>query len=323
MDQKVSLLNQYSGFDNVSIVPMCGKTNRFFDFENNPFLLEMITKELSLTEVEKECFLEYRNQEFDYLAFHGWPPRKDFCSFMSNVFNIAIAYTDMVKLFCEAYSKHQGNVLSNSNFLYNLLSCEGVRSECVKNFSELTKAENFDIKRKKFSGKYCSYCKSESKGFLELTNSINIKKKAIEIFLPDYSKLEIDDLYEIQQKAKTEIEQLAFYIDEISKVANSEEELERLVKSRIKPSVLELKAKVKGLRLISLQKALEIRNIAEIPVLCYLLPDLPGYVPIALSAAFVAADVGIEMRKEHINLKQHPMYFTIKLNKLAQRKRER
>lgn len=323
MATKISSLERYAGFSNVNIIPLKGSSNRFVDFENSPTLFDTVCRELHLTEVEQKCFLEYRDQEFDYLAFNRWAPWRDFCPYMCQLFNIAIAYTDMTKIFCEAYSTYHGNVLSNSSFLHNLLSSNVIHTESIKEFHEMNCSEIFNSRRRIFSGKYCDYCRTESKYSPDSINPINVKERAIEILIPDYSELEIDDLYEIQTKANSEIEQLATYIDEISIVAYNKDELDRLLKRKIAPAVSELKSKVAGIRLTSLQKALSIRDVAAIPILIELLPDLPGYVPIALSAAFIAADAGIEMRKEYLQLKQDPMYFTIKINKLATKKRKR
>lgn len=323
MSAKISLLERYIGFDNVNIIPLKGSSNRFIDFENSPALFDMVCRELYLTEVERKCFLEYRDQEFEYLAFNKWAPWKDFCPYMCQLFNIAIAYTDMTKIFCKAYSTYYGNVLSNSSFLHSLLSSDVIHTESIKEFHEMNYSEIFNSRRKSFSGKYCDYCRTESKYSPDSISPINVKERTIEILIPDYSELEIDDLYEIQIKANSEIEQLAAYIDEISIVANHKDELDRLLKRKIDPAVSQLKSKVAGIRLTSLKKALNIKDVAAIPILINRLSDLPGYVPIALSAAFIVADAGIEMRKEYLQLKQDPMYFTIKINRFAKRKRRR
>lgn len=83
---------------------MKGQSDRLFNFEQNPIVFDAICKELHLTEVQRKCFLEYSDQEFEYLAFNGWAPWKDFCVYMHNIFNVAIAYTDMARLFCKTYS---------------------------------------------------------------------------------------------------------------------------------------------------------------------------------------------------------------------------
>lgn len=323
MTAKISSLDKYKGFNNISVIPVKGESNRYVDFEHNPSLFNIVCKELHLTDTERKCFLEYRDQEFDYLAFNSWAPWRNFCSYMHNTFNIAIAYTDMAKIFCNSYSAYQSHILSNSTFLHSLLSSNDGNIERVKEFSDMSYSEIFDSCRRSFSGKYCDRCKTESKHSPDSISPINIKERAIEILIPDYSGLEIDDLYEIQTKAHSEIEQLATYIDEISIVANHKDELDRLLKRKITPSVSELKSKVTGMCLTSVQKALSIKDIAAIPILIELMPELPGYVPFALSAAFIAADVGIEMRKEYLQLKENPMFFTMKLNKLAKQKKRK
>lgn len=323
MSIRISALDKYKEFDNISIIPINGDSNRHVDFEHNPALFDAVCRELHLTDTERKCFLEYRDQEFDYLAFNGWAPWRDFCPYMRSVFNIAIAYTDMTKLFCSAYSTYQGNIISNSSVLHNLLSSYSFEIEKVKEFSGMDHSEIFGSCRRIFSGKYCDRCKTEIKYAPDSISPIEVQERAIEILIPDYSELEAEDLYEIQIKANSEIEQLAAYIDEISVVANQKDELDRLLRRKINPSVSELRAKVAGMRLTSLQKALSVKDIAAIPILIELLPDLPGYIPVALSAAFIAADIGIELKKEHLQLKQDPLYFTLKLNKLAKKKRKR
>ncbi|MCH5194175.1 MAG: hypothetical protein J1F11_09455 [Oscillospiraceae bacterium] len=319
--EKISTLYQYAKFDNVKLVPMKGESDRHFDFEHNPIVLDTVCRELNLSEIEKNCFLEYRDQEFDYLSFNSPAPWRIFCTYMHHIFNIAIEYTDMCRLFCKTYSNYHGNVLSNSSFLRSLLDSNAVQEEKIY---DMSCNENFSVRDKCFYRKhYCSQCKAEVK---QITNSISLisaKEKVIEILMPDYSTLELDDLYEIQLKANSEIQQLATYIDEISLAANNEEELDRLIKSKITPSVSELQAKVKGIHLTSIQKALSIKDVAAIPILVELMPNLPAYIPIALSAAFIVADVGIEMKKEYLQLKQDPMYFTIKLNELSKRQKRR
>lgn len=154
-------------------------------------------------------------------------------------------------------------------------------------------------------------------------NPISVKEKAIEILIPDYSELEVDDLYEVQLKASSEIEQLSAYVNEISLVANDEDDLDRLLRRKINPVIFELQSKVKSMRLTCLKNALSIKDIASVPILVQLMPDLPAYVPIGLSAAFTALDVGIEIRKEQLELKQNPLYFTIKLKKVVKKQKNK
>ena len=63
--------------------------------------------------------------------------------------------------------------------------------------------------------------------------------------------------------------------------------------------------------------------VASVPILVQVMPDLPAYVPIGLSAAFTALDVGIEIRKEQLELKQNPLYFTIKLKKVVKKQKNK
>lgn len=323
VNDKISILKKYEGFSNVNLVSMKGDSNRVVDFEHNPFLFDIVCKELNLTQIEKKCFLAYRDQEFDYLVFHDRAPWKDFCSYMHNVFNTAIAYTDMSKLFCEAYLKNQGNILSNSDFLYDLLSSGVIQKEKIKKFSELDHNEIFNIKRRRFSDRYCELCQAENKPDLDSRSLINAKDKVIEILIPDYSKLEIDDLYEIHLKANSEIEQLSTYLDEISLFVDNDENMDKLINRKINPAISELEAKVEGLHLTAVQKALSIKDIAAIPILVEVMPNLPTYVPLILSAVFIAMDVGIEIKKEYLQLKQDPLYFTIRLNKLVRKRKKR
>lgn len=211
-------------------------------------------------------------------------------------------------------SNYQGNVLSNSSFLHNLLASNAVQEDKVdKGHSE------FNFVRKSFSGKYCEQCKREFSSYTNSITSVNVKEKLIEILIPDYSELEIDDLYEISLKANSEIQQLADYIDQISTKANNEDELNRLINKEINTSISELHSKVSEMHLTSIQKILGLRNIVKIPILIDIMPNMPAYVPYALSAAFIAADASIEIKKEHLKLQQEPLFFTIKLNKLIKK----
>lgn len=51
-----------------------------------------------------------------------------------------------------------------------------------------------------------------------------------------------------------------------------------------------------------------------------LLPNLPGHIAIELSALLMGADIAIEMKREHLQPKHDPLYFTLKLNKVAKKR---
>ncbi len=321
-NDKIGSLKKYAGFDNVNLIPLKGRSDRTVDFNGTPELFKKICSMLNLSPIERECFLRYRNAEFKYLVLNGDRPTRQFCGYMHDCFNVAIEYIDMLRLFCTEYSRYQGNVLSNNDFLYSLLSSERIKTENIKSFSTMSLQEIFDINRNVFTGEYCDECRKNTYHPITFMNQIDVHEKAIEILIPDYSSLEVEDLYEIRLEAKSEIEQLAEYIDGISVVAHDEEELDCLIKRKINPAVEELKSKVKSMHWTTVQNCLKLRNVAAVPILITLLPDLPGYIPIGLSALLIAADIGIEMRKEYLHIEQDPLYFTIKLNKLARKQKE-
>lgn len=307
----VSKLNQYKGFSNVSIIPMEGQSNRFFDFNSYPQLFDTVCKYLSLSKIEKECLLDRSNAEFAYLAFMDRVDGR-FCDYIRGVLNIAIEYADMCRLFCESYSTHIGNITSNSDLLYELLDSDVLQEKSN---------DNLEFWNRSFSGN-CGQCKAQKKAMVSKFNQIIVKEHAIRILLPDYSMLPVEEIYEIQAKAKDEIEQLSAYIDNISIVAHDADELDLLLKIYITPSVSELNAKVKGMKLTALQKALSVKDICTIPLLVTLMPDLPSFIPLALSAAFISADIALETYKEYFNLKKDPLYFTIRLrSEMKKRKR--
>lgn len=320
LSKRIKTLNKYADFDNLSLTPVEGKSDRHFNYLDNPGLFEIICKELNLSDTEKACFIEYGHQELLYHSFFDTRPTRLFCSYMYECYNIAIEYTDMHRMFCREFSNHQGNVTSNSDFLYCLLSSDKVRPGGTGSSLETSYEIHPEYDAELFLKKYCEQCEKEKRTQNRLMSPINVNEKVVEILLPDYSALEAEDLYEIRVKANSEIEQLSEYIDGISVVAHDEEELDRLVRRKINPAIDELKAKVKGLHWSALQQALSIRDIAAVPLLITLLPDLPGYIPVGLSALLMGIDISIEIKKEHLELEQDPLYFTFKLNKLAKKR---
>ena len=313
VNQTIRTLSKYKGFDNVTLNAIEVDPERIIPFSKYPKFYKYICKRFELSSVEQQCLLQYENQEFAYECFMHDHPIHFYCGYMRKIYNIAMECYNFVKPICDTYSLN-GNLISNSGLLNDLLSSDifyeeanNLQAQGLSNWYEV-------IDSREFVSTNCENCKKASgKPFGDFSN-LYAKQKAIEVILPDYSELEIDDIYEIRLKAKSEIEQLSAYLNELSAEISSEEQLNRIISQKIQPSINDFNNKVKCLNLTGLQKILSLRNIATVPLFITLLSNMPGYISVGLSTVFMATDIAIEMRKENLKIQSEPLYFSLKLN---------
>ncbi len=143
-----------------------------------------------------------------------------------------------------------------------------------------------------------------------------LKNKISQILLPDFFDLEYEDIYELKEYANDELMAFKYYVNSLGKI-ESQEELEQIIQTKVNPSVNELKNKIKNMKINLTQKAIrEIKNpFSYLPLLSSLVTDIDQTLAAAISLGVMGADLALEYYKEKQNIKNHPLFFTVKLNK--------
>lgn len=140
--------------------------------------------------------------------------------------------------------------------------------------------------------------------------------KISQVLLPDFFDLDYEDIYELKEYANDELIALKYYMNSLGKI-ESQEELEQIIQTKINPSVNELNNKIINMKINLTQKAIrEIKNpISYLPLLSSLVTDIDQTLAAAISLGVMGADLALEYYKEKQNIKNHPLFFTVKLNK--------
>ena len=216
------------------------------------------------------------------------------------------------------YERHDVNVLRNSiikqhvwfSEFYYFLFCTMYR--CILRNENILTANDFVLKVLndiKFSNQ-----KEMKKG--------RIIANTVELLFPDFSFLDIVDIYEIRLKAHDELLELNDYINKISDEYDSEDysasKIDSYIHNKVQPMVKDLERKIYGLKINMLQKAIrDARNpISYLPLLTSLFNNVDNYLALAVSAGMIGMDMLLEYRKFYYDVKSHPLFFTININKM-------
>lgn len=134
--------------------------------------------------------------------------------------------------------------------------------------------------------------------------------------MPDFFNLEYEDIYELKEYANDELIAFRYYVNSLGKI-ESPDELEYIIQTKINTSVNELKNKIVNMQINLTQKAIrEIRNpFSYLPLLSSLVTDIDQTLAAAISLGVMGADLALEYYKGKRNIKNHPLFFTVKLNK--------
>ena len=231
-EQLYASIDRYRGFEGINIVPVIGKYNRVFDESINPVLFNTICEELCLDDYSKRCFRAYAQQQFDYEVFMDSPPWRNSCVYMHEIYNIVLQYLDELGLFYSTYEKNGGNIITNSSLLHRILSID------LSNGVDGAKLPAFDLRAeygdfRAYTQRHCTECKEHISAIKSPASPVNVKTKAIEFLLPDYSFLQPDDLFELRTKAADEIQALSDYVDQLSFVIQDEVEAENQIRQKM------------------------------------------------------------------------------------------
>lgn len=216
------------------------------------------------------------------------------------------------------YERHDANVLSNSIIKQHIWFCEFyyfllcTMFRCVMRNENILTANDFVLK---------------VLSDIKFNNKDNMKKgriitNTVELLFPDFSFLDIVDIFEIRTKAHDEILELNDYIDKISNEYDSEDvsasKIDSYVHNKVQPLVKELERKIYGLKINMLQKAIrEVRNpISYLPLLTSFFNNVDNYLALAISAGMIGMDMMLEYQKLYHDIKNHPLFFTININKM-------
>lgn len=274
---------------------------------------ELVTNQLDIPDIEKECLVDF----FDAMFWRNWFMNNDkfkkHCGYIYNIFKIIVHYMNFYQCFFDVWEYSRGNIMSNSSALMNLfLADSNVLRQDKTTFSK--KYTDFEER--------CRQCKkmlrtAQQKDIRE-TNLV--RETAINILLPDFSFLPMEEIYEIRLKAKDEIQQLDDYISHIKISDTDKDSIEEILKQKINPAVNELECKIKNLKLTLLQKTMNMQNITYIPLIATLFPEIPKGIALLISAGLISADAVLEIIKEKNKVEQDELYFTLKINKKISKK---
>lgn len=155
-------------------------------------------------------------------------------------------------------------------------------------------------------------------GDLEKNNNI-IAFNALPILLPNIYQLEIEDILEIRLKAYDELKEMRYYIDNLSsEFSPSHLEPDKInfyLEKKINYSIKQLRRKISGLKINTLQNIVHSFKDPKTytPMLTTFFADMPAHIALAASMGLVAADTVIEYKKQLNEIKNDPLYFSLKL----------
>lgn len=144
----------------------------------------------------------------------------------------------------------------------------------------------------------------------------------IRLFLPDVSKMPIEDILELRVKLKDELEGFRYFSLKLSKEIQENFDYkdiicdtQRCVEITLKPAINELTQKLKGMKLNIASKFIdELRNPKTYaPLVGSIFLNLPSHLTTLLSLGLAGSKVAIESYKEFSELKQNGLYYLIKL----------
>lgn len=312
INKRIENIKKYSGFPNIKISEIEGECHRLLDVNKSDTYFNTISDILNLSDIERKCLYNCFNAEYYYqLYFDRWEKRR-YCSFIVNIMNTMIYYADFYTLFYNA-KEMNSNMISNTPYLINLLN--------KKVELEYYKYPFGDIPKQKEFVDFCNECLKYHKDCTIMANTVDFYENALRVFLPNYSMLSVEDIFEIKTKANDEIEALSDYINGLQVDNMNLDDVNLYIRKKVEPSINELNAKIKNLKLSALQKVLSLRNVAFIPLMVTLLPNLPSCVPLITSAALITADAALDIKKEYNLIKQNPLFFSLKLKKIAKKKK--
>jgi len=141
--------------------------------------------------------------------------------------------------------------------------------------------------------------------------------EAVELLMPRYHELNFENIIELREKANDELIEMREYIDNLSiefapDDINSENAKLHL-KRKINPSIRQLESKVRSLNIGTLQRALVALKDPKsyTPLLATIIPDIPAVLGIGVTVGLVATDICLEHLKQKVEIKAHPLYFSL------------
>lgn len=151
-----------------------------------------------------------------------------------------------------------------------------------------------------------------------INESINLNN--ISLFLPNLSNASFDDILEIKNEAKDELEEFRQYIDILNHAnGNTQSEYEiKKIKYDIDNSIKNFEYKIKDIKINVVQKFfMEIKNPSSYaPLLGTLFGNVPAYISLLVSIGLISTNVGLEYIKQLNNIKKDNMYFLFKIRKM-------
>jgi len=145
------------------------------------------------------------------------------------------------------------------------------------------------------------------------------------ILLPNIPNAPIEDILEIRQKAKNELIELQNYIDGIANeidiekfTISSEDEINYWLHKKINPSIAQLERRFKDIRIKTLQEFLKkmFNPLKYAPLITSFIADAPLWMSLTASGLFISIDTLLTWLKCQNDIKDHSLYFTVKINSL-------
>ncbi len=151
-----------------------------------------------------------------------------------------------------------------------------------------------------------------------------IIKKAVEVLLPDYSSLSLEAILRIRDKASDELTELRSYLDcvfadECNDLSErSDEKIERLMNTKLRPAIIGFNKKVKGLKWDFYSDVISvIKNpLNYTPLLASCFSPISQGLAAMVTAGAVALETAVKYgQNKEKSIVSDPLYFTVNLNK--------
>lgn len=167
------------------------------------------------------------------------------------------------------------------------------------------------------------------KGLSQIDNikkpiSKDLAVMTIKHFVPNVLSLSFEDILEIRHRAKDELLEYRYYMEEMNKKMVNEyqsaeicEYANNFIKTQIQPSVRNLQRKISSSKIRVVQTFLdEIKDVnSYTPLLASIFTKLPVQVSLLCSAGLISAKTLMKMKEEQYEIKNNGLYYIYDLTR--------
>lgn len=172
------------------------------------------------------------------------------------------------------------------------------------------------------SNQFIKHYIAESYGKIPAENRICVfEKTALSIMFPNFIDLNFEDILEIRYKLNDELIEMRYYIKQLTKDYSpddvGEQAVKKILETKIESSIKQFESKLFSFRVGTIQKIIrDLKNpLSYAPLLTTFISNVPVSASLAASLGLVGFDVALEHIKQHKEVRTHPLYFSLKLNR--------